>query len=115
MGRQAEIEVTRQLVKRTHPRGTPTPSPPGQPPAKISGDLGDSVKATLPRQVGGGLWMTEVGGHIVYWRIQGMGGVTGRNHATTLPPRPSLKPAHDEGGRRISEAGQRAFHREVLG
>jgi phage gpG-like protein len=115
MGKQAEQEVKRQLTKRSHSRGTPTPSPPGQPPAKISGDLADSVEATAPRSGGAYRWTTEVGGHTVYARIQGMGGMTGRNHATTPPPRPYLEPAAQEGGRRISEAGQRAFRREVLG
>lgn len=115
MGEQAEIEVVRQLVKRTHGRGTPTPSPPGQPPAKISGDLADSVRAEPARSAGAYRWASEVGGHTVYARIQGMGGVTGRNHATTLPPRPYLKPAHDEGWARIVAEGRAAFRREVLG
>jgi phage gpG-like protein len=115
MGEQGEIEVVRQLVKRTHSRGTLTPSPPGQPPAKISGDLADSVRAEAPRSFGTYVWASKVGGHTVYWRIQGMGGVTGRNHATTLPPRPYLEPAMREGASRVSAAGQREFRRVVLG
>lgn len=115
MGRQAEDEIKAQLSKRSHSRGTPTPSPAGQPPAKVSGDLHDSVRAEVPRGMGGYVWASKVGGHTVYWRIQGLGGRTGRNHATTLPPRPYLEPAMREGQARVSEAGQRAFHREVFG
>lgn len=115
MGRQAEQEVKRQLSKRSHPKVTPTPSPAGQPPAKVSGDLHDSVRAEVPRAMGSYVWASKVGGHTVYWRIQGMGGVAGRNHASTLPPRPYLEPAMREDAARISEAGRRAFRREVFG
>lgn len=115
MGRQAEDEIKRQLSRRSHPRGTPTPSPAGQPPAKMSGDLHDSVRPENPRPLGAYVWASKVGGHTAYWRIQGMGGRTGRRHATTLPPRPYLEPAAREGHARISAAGKRAFDREVFG
>jgi phage gpG-like protein len=115
MGRQAQQEIRRQLAKRSHAPRTPTPSPPGQPPARISGALSASVTATAPQSAGAYRWVSRVGPHIVYGPIQDRGGVAGRNHATTLPPRPYMAPAHAEGGRRISEAGQRAFRRVVLG
>jgi hypothetical protein len=115
MGRQAETEIRRQLTKRSHPPGTPTPAPAGQPPAKVSGTLAGSVHAGLPQTAGGHRWIVEVGPRgIVYSRIQDQGGVAGRHHASTLPPRPYMQPAHAEGGRRISDAGHAAFLREVF-
>lgn len=37
-------EVKRRLTALSHPRSTRTPSPPGEPPAKISGKLAGSVR-----------------------------------------------------------------------
>lgn len=115
MGRQAETEIKQQLRRRSHAKRTPTPSPPGQPPARISGALERSVVARLPVDAGAYRWVSRVGPDIVYDAIQDRGGVAGRNHASTLPPRPYMAPAQREGGHRISEAGQRAFHRAVYG
>jgi hypothetical protein len=115
MGRQAEREIRRQLTKRSHGRGTPTSAPPGQPPARVSGDLSGSVRAGFPRGRGS-RWIVEAGPRgIIYARIQDKGGVAGRNHATTLPPRPYMAPAMTEGGRRVSSAGHDAFVRVVFG
>lgn len=81
------------LTMRAHERGTPTPSRPGEPPARISGALARAVKRSRTEQVGDGIYSGSVGPEIVYGRIQELGGVTGRHHATHLPPRPYLRPA----------------------
>lgn len=51
MGGDFRDEVKRRLTIRSHPRGTRTPSAPGEPPARESGDLAASVSmdpATTP-------------------------------------------------------------------
>src|SRR5690606_33246710 len=107
-----------QLGKRSHPRGTPTPSPPGQPPAKISGHLRDHVITVPARQAGAHRWVAMAGPDgVVYARIQEKGGVTGRNHATTLPPRPYVLPAVMglRASGRLREVSVRAFEAVVHG
>lgn len=81
------------LTMRRHERNTQTPSRPGEPPAMISGDLARAVKRSRVTRVGDGVYSGSVGPEIVYGRIQELGGVTGRHHATRLPPRPYLRPA----------------------
>jgi hypothetical protein len=81
-----------ELVRLGHPRGTPTPSPPGTPPARIDGHLARSVNTTPARRVGAYRWEGKVGPTAAYGRIQELGGQAGRNHTATLPPRPYLKP-----------------------
>jgi phage gpG-like protein len=76
-----------------HPRGTKTGSPPGSPPWKISGNLMDSVRVWRATPDGLDRWEGWVGPTAVYARIQELGGDTGREHRTHLPPRPSLYPA----------------------
>jgi phage gpG-like protein len=113
MGEAGRDEIKRKLGQRSHPRGTPTPSPPGQPPARIGGHLQGSVTA-LPPSGGGGVWTSVVGPHgVVYAAIQQFGGVAGRNHASTLPPRPymGVNPARE----RIAQAGASAFYRVMWG
>lgn len=113
MSRAGGEEVRRKLGLRSHPRGTPTPSAPGTPPARISGRLRDSVMPELPTG-GGGVWTSLMGPHgVVYAAIQQRGGVAGRNHASHLPPRPYM--GVDNARTRISEAGSSAFYRAVFG
>ncbi len=76
--------------------GGASPSEPGTPPGRRSGDLQDSIKASPPVAVGGEA-VVEVGPDIIYGRIQELGGDTGRNHATHLEPRPYLEPSLTEG------------------
>lgn len=86
-----ERDTKRTLTTYSHPRGTPTPSPPGQPPALITGHLRRSVTVYGPRTLG--MTVTgEIGPTTVYARIQELGGWTGRGHRTYLPPRPYLLP-----------------------
>lgn len=87
--------VIRELSRYSHPPGTGTPSPPGFPPARVTGQLAISIRTDPPIQVGSASWKTRVGPTAVYGRIQELGGVTGRNHATRLPPRPYLRPARN--------------------
>lgn len=86
------IKATRdELGKQSHQPGTLTPSAAGEPPAMISGDLRNSIAATIPVSLGPGRYMVEVGGTTIYARIQQMGGDAGRN--TKLDARPYLQPA----------------------
>lgn len=87
----AEVKVD-ELSRTSHAAGTPTPSAPGNPPSLISGALRGSVYPDPP-MVHGYRATIKVGGRTVYARIQEFGGQAGRNHASTLPPRPYLSPA----------------------
>jgi hypothetical protein len=97
--RKATKDGIRLLQQRTHgrlsryyhPPNTPTPAPPGGPPAWISGHLRGSLSPTGPVPTGSG-YEGQLGPTAVYSRIQELGGRTGRNHAVTLPPRPYLAP-----------------------
>lgn len=84
-------ETVDQLMLKEHPKGTPTPSAPGEPPAMITGGLKASVRAELPRILGPGLVEGRVGPTKRYSRIQELGGTAG--HGAQLPARPYLKPA----------------------
>lgn len=83
------------LGKRSHARGTPTPSPRGEPPARIDGALWGSVKVSLPVPDGLSGWMCEISSGLVYSRIQETGGWAGRGLHSYLPPRPYMQPAVD--------------------
>lgn len=117
MGRQLVKEVTRnELVRYAHPPKTKTNSPPGQPPAIVTGTLRRSVKQepiSGGQKVGQYRWQTTVGGTAVYARIQELGGWTGKGHNTYLPPRPYLSPALLRSRASIHDAGVDAFKRAV--
>jgi hypothetical protein len=117
MGHQLVREVTRnELIRYTHPPGTKTGSPPGQPPAIVGGGLRRSIKQEPivgGRRVSKHRWETTVGGTIIYARIQELGGWTGRNHATYLPPRPYLSAALMRSRATIRDAGVNAFKKAV--
>ena len=71
MGEAFRDEVKRRLTERSHPRGTRTPSPPGSPPAKESGDLAASVSmdpATTPVVA-----TASVSPHTIYDAVQEYG------------------------------------------
>lgn len=101
-----------RLSRYYHPPNTPTPSPPGQPPARISGHLRGSLSPTGPIPTAGG-FTGSIGPTAVYGRIQELGGRAGRNHSITLPPRPYLAPtvrdARNDLRRQYVEAWQRAM------
>jgi phage gpG-like protein len=101
-----------RLSRYYHPPNTPTPSPPGEPPARISGHLRGSLAPTGPIETGSG-YTGQLGPTAVYGRIQELGGQAGRNHSVTLPPRPYLAPtmrdARGDLRRQYLEAWRRAM------
>lgn len=75
------------LTTYSHTAGTPTPSPPGAPPALITGSLMRSVHTQRANRVRRGVYGARVGPTSPYGRAQELG-YPPRN----LPPRPFLKP-----------------------
>lgn len=113
MSHAARDEVKRKLDLKSHARGTPTPSAPGTPPARISGRLQGSITSDQPTG-GGGVWTSVMGPRgVVYASIQQRGGVAGRNHTAHLPPRPYM--GGIDARARIGQAGASAFYRAVFG
>ncbi|MHB9861981.1 phage virion morphogenesis protein [Streptomyces sp. YIM S03343] len=90
-----EREIKTKLTTSSHPRGTPTPSSPGEPPSLVTGTLRRSITVKGPVPLGTGRWEAQIGPTVVYGRIQELGGVTGRRGATELPPRPYVRPAYE--------------------
>lgn len=116
MSLAGERAIKEQLSTASHSRRTKTPSPPGGPPAIITGGLRRST-ITQPPVGGGGRWSAFGGPTIVYSRIQELGGRAGRNHASVLPPRPYVRPAIAQlrASGRLSEVAASAFYRAVFG
>lgn len=115
MGQLAARETALELSRYAHPRGTPTPAPPGGPPAVVSGGLRRSVRATEPTP--GPRSQTTVGASSVQARIQELGGASGPGHRTILPPRPYLRPTVQriEADGRLRRVAVEAFTRAVDG
>jgi phage gpG-like protein len=90
-----KAEIRQTLATTSHQKGTPTPSSPGEPPSKVTGFLRDSIDIEGPHRLGFGLYVAELGPTAPYGRIQELGGVAGRGHATTLPARPFVAPSYD--------------------
>lgn len=103
-----EANIKAKLSLKSHSKRTKTPSAPGEPPATISGNLRRSVAVQGPTRVGWGVYESKVGPTAVYGRIQELGGRTGRNYATYLPPRPYVHPALEE-----SKPAMEALYREA--
>jgi hypothetical protein len=80
------------LLTYQHPPGTPTPAPPGGPPARVSGDLVRSMHSERTRFIRRAVYSGETGPRTAYGRIQELGGHAGRNHRVRLSARPYLKP-----------------------
>jgi hypothetical protein len=89
----AEAAIKQMLTTSSHPKGTPTPSAPGEPPSLITGTLRRSIKVTGPVPAGFGRWLAEVGPTAVYGRVQELGGPAGY---AVLPPRPYVQPAYEQ-------------------
>lgn len=88
-----EKRVKLYLRTFTHPEGTPTPSPPGGPPALVTGNLARSWRNRGPRLgLKPGVVEMEGGPTTVYARIQELGGQTGKGGRTRLPARPYVSP-----------------------
>jgi phage gpG-like protein len=84
---------TKDLLRQSsHPKGTPTPSPPGTPPSVVTGTLMRSITVEGPTGVAG-TYRSQVGPTVIYGRIHELGGQAGRRNAARLPARPYLAPA----------------------
>lgn len=93
--------------------GGGSPSAPGTPPGRRSGRLQDAVKAKPAFPVGAARWEAHTAALIVYARIHEVGGRTGRNHATYLPPRPYVAPTVIAMRGQLNRIANEAFAREV--
>lgn len=71
------------LVEYSHGKGTPTPSPPGGPPAIITGGLKRSMRLYPAVSTGPGKAKSHVQPLIVYARIQELGGIVVARHTYT--------------------------------
>ena len=120
-GAEHRYLVTNVLVRYTHPPQTKTPSPPGQPPALVTGTLRRSLRvvpaAPAPRTT------ASLAPHTVYARIQELGGniypvrrkflrwvEDGTVHFAKhvhLPARPYMRPGRDD------LVANGTFHREA--
>lgn len=112
-----EGEARAALSRYSHQPGTPTPAPPGGPPAIVTGRLRSSFMLAGPTARGTGVWMSTMGPTMPYARIQELGGQAGRNGSATLPARPYLKPAFEAAARtgRLSQVFIRAWGAAVAG
>lgn len=88
-----ERQIKTTLKTSSHPRGTPTPSAPGEPPSLVTGTLRRSITVKGPTPLGRGRWEAQIGPTAVYGRIQELGGVTGRG--AVLPARPYVQPSYE--------------------
>jgi phage gpG-like protein len=110
-----ERDVKLTLRTYTHPRGEPTTSPPGQPPALVTGNLARSVIVRGPRS-GRGRYqvVAHIGPTAVYSRIQELGGRAGRKHRSRLPKRPYVKPTVRRLRKEVRRIYQRHWTRALL-
>lgn len=99
--------IARQLRKRTHPLGTPTNSPPGQPPALVTGHMMRSTRLKPARAIRAHVYEAAAGPTAVQSRIHELGGWTGAGHRTYLPPRPYVGPARREATPRVRQIVRR--------
>jgi len=106
-----ERRAKQTLGERSHQRGTPTPSGPGQPPALITGNLRRSISVSGPDAIGSDRWRGQVGPTAVYGRVQELGGATGRG---ILPARPYLRPAYEESREEIRALFEAAWTKAIL-
>lgn len=109
-----ERAIKMELSRSSHSPFTKTPSKPyADPPSLITGALRASVRQTrLYRD--GDSWIAHVAPTTVYARIQELGGVTGWQYRTRLPPRPYVKPAIVQWRMKYRDAAVSAF-REYTG
>lgn len=91
-----ERNTKQKLRTYTHREGEPTNSPPGEPPAWVTGTLARSVSGEGPTLIGTATWRGRVGPTAVYGRIQELGGTAGPGGHSVLPARPYLQPTFDD-------------------
>lgn len=104
----------KNLHKRTHPIGTRTNSPPGEPPALVTGHMHASWRSRYAYRVGRYRVRGQGGNTTVQARIQELGGRTGAGHRTRLPPRPYLGPAVASVRDEIHEGFKRRYSTVIL-
>jgi hypothetical protein len=107
-GQAGETLVKMVLTKTSHDAGTPTPSPKGSPPSKISGDLARSVQRTPTILLGPGVAATTYGPTVIYGTVQEFGmPISVKNKqvlanvetgqifgkSVVIPPRPFMRPS----------------------
>lgn len=97
-----EREVKTNLSRYSHPKGTATPSPPGEPPALVTGTLRRSIAVKGPVRIGFGAYEALVGPTVIYGRVQELGGET--RYGYSLPARPYVEP----GLHRLLDSGELA-------
>lgn len=116
------VVVDETLTRYSHGRGERTDSPPGQPPASVSGALRRSVRLYPAVSTGAYSAQSSVVPLIIYARIQELGGVVVARHTYTgkdgkthpgflawntggkmhfarsvrIPPRPYMRPTHKQ-------------------
>lgn len=109
-----QVEAQRNLSLTSHPRGTPTPSAPGEPPSLISGALRRAMKSRRDQR-GPDVYSGATGPAIVYGPIQERGGWAGAGHRSYLPPRPYLRPAVTSATPKIRKLFADAWSRAIRG
>ena len=123
--------VTNVLIRYTHPMYTKTPSPPGQPPALVTGTLRRSLRIVPAPPAA--RTTASLAPHTVYARIQEVGGTIypvrrkflrwvedGTVHfarKVTLPARPYMLPGRDDlvANGTFHREAEAAFNRTVWG
>lgn len=140
MGRAHRDHLVNVTLLRSgaHPPVTQTPSPPGSPPAQMTGRLRASVRCT--RGPGGGMHATSlVSANTIYAATQEWGGVHHgnpdmflwlsyirchevkmrgwRKPVVNIPERPYMRPSRDDviADGAVVRAGSAAFMRQVFG
>ena len=89
-----------------HQAGTPTPSPPGEPPAQVTTNLRRSIKAYPARKEGFGKYSAYVEPTAIYARAQELG-------TATMPARPFMHPARERMNRKASKIFRDALYVEL--
>lgn len=104
-----EREEKRMLRRFSHAPGTPTPSPPGQPPALITGALRRSWRATAPRRTRTWTVYAKGGPTAPQSRVQELGG-----GPSDLPRRPFHRPAVEASRVAIFDGYRRRYTAVIL-
>lgn len=86
-----------------HKKGTPTPSPVGEPPAQVTTNLRRSVKIQPARRIGFGNYEQTVQNTAIYARVQEFG-------SSRIPKRPFMAPAR----KRTMQKADKLFVRAVI-
>lgn len=110
MGEVVAKEARAQLSKSSHAAGTPTPAPPGEPPAMVTGRLAGSLAVKV---LGEGV--VQVGATAPYARIQELGGTAGPGYSTQVPSRPYLIPAWEAAGTAAYEVALEVITEAISG